>query len=398
MAGALALSATAVVPATATAASAPKLGSRTLKPGMRGTDVLTLQRELTQSGFKLRTTGVYDTATAHTVAAFERRYHLRVNSVATPGFVRTLQKIRSLDIRAIGADANGGGGLGSGSGSGSSGSGSGSSGSGSSGSGTSGTGTSGTPTSTGPTDGEGTGATKMPKLKGSKHVYASRILHSGMTGTDVEMLQDYLTLAGFPTSVDGQFGPNTRASVVSFEKTNHYHANGIVAKIQALTLRRDVNTATAATGTSSGAQATLNADGTATAPAGAPAAVVDAIAAANSIIATPYIYGGGHGSFTDTGYDCSGAVSFALHGGGLLATPADSSGLETFGLSGPGKWITVYSDPEHAFVVIAGLAFDTAHYGATFPAGSGPRWLQPSDATANLSDGGDYIERHPAGL
>jgi peptidoglycan hydrolase-like protein with peptidoglycan-binding domain len=386
MAGALALSAAAVVPATASAAGSPKLGSRTLARGMRGGDVLALQRDLTQSGFKVRATGVYGPATADTVAAFERRYHLRVNSVATPGFVRALQRIRSLDIRAIGADSNGGGGLGSGSGK-----------AGTSGSGTTSTGTGGTPTS-GPTDGEGTGATKMPKLKGPRHAYASRVLRTGMTGTDVEMLQDYLTLAGFPTSVDGQFGPDTRASVISFEQTNHYRANGVVAKIQALALRRDVNTATAATGTSSGAQATLNSDGTVTAPAGAPAAVVNAIAAANSIIDTPYIYGGGHASFTDTGYDCSGAVSFALHGGGLLSTPEDSSGLESFGLSGPGKWITVYSDPEHAFVVIAGLAFDTAHYGATFPSGSGPRWLQPADATANLSDGGGYVERHPAGL
>ena len=107
---------------------------------------------------------------------------------------------------------------------------------------------------------------------------------------------------------------------------------------------------------------------------------------------------GENGSFTDSGYDCSGAVSFALHGGGLLATPEDSSQLETFGRPGPGKWITVYSDPEHAFVVIAGLAFDTAHYGPTFPSGSGPRWLEPNDVTANLQDGGDYVERHPAGL
>jgi peptidoglycan hydrolase-like protein with peptidoglycan-binding domain len=222
-------------------------------------------------------------------------------------------------------------------------------------------------------------------------------MRPGMTGTDVEYLQQYLTLAGFPTSIDGQFGPQTRTSVISFEQANDYHTNGIVNRAQATELRRDVNTASVATGTSE-QQATLNSNGTVTAPADAPASVQNAIAAANTIIDDPYIYGGGHASFTDVGYDCSGAVSFALHGGGLIASPEDSSQLETYGDAGPGQWITVYTDPEHAFVVIAGLAFDTAHYGATFPAGTGPRWLEPSEATANLSDGGDYVERHPAGL
>ncbi len=379
-----------MIPATATASAAatPRLGSRTLKEGMRGTDVLTLQRDLTQSGFAVRATGVYDAATDRTVSAFQRRYDLSRTGEATPGFVRTLVKIHALDLRAIGADSSnsGGGGLGS-----STGTGAGTS---------SGTGTTsgkGTGSTTGTTDGEGSGTTQsMPKIKGPKRAYGSRVMHRGLVGTDVEYLQEYLTLAGFPTSVDGQFGPATRASVVAFEQANKFARNGVVSHSQAMFLKRDVNTAVTATGLS--AQATLNSDGTVTAPASAPAAVRNAIAAANSIIDTPYIYGGGHGSFTSTGYDCSGAVSFALHGAGLLTAPEDSSQLETFGEAGPGQWITVYTDPEHAFVVIAGLAFDTAHYGATFPGGSGPRWLQPADATANLSDGGDYVERHPAGL
>ena len=95
----------------------------------------------------------------------------------------------------------------------------------------------------------------------------------------------------------------------------------------------------------SGSQATLNSDGTATAPADAPQAVEDAIAAANSISDAPYTYGGGHGSFESSGYDCSGSVSFALHGGGLLSSPLDSTGFMTWGESGPGSWITVYSHP-----------------------------------------------------
>jgi hypothetical protein len=127
----------------------------------------------------------------------------------------------------------------------------------------------------------------------------------------------------------------------------------------------------------------LNSDGTATAPANAPAAVKGAIAAANAISDMPYVYGGGHGSFEASGYDCSGAVSYALHGGGLLSTPLDSTGFMTWGESGPGEWITVYSNPGHAYVVIAGLRFDTS-------GGAGPRWQGPRDPAG-------FVATHPPG-
>lgn len=132
-----------------------------------------------------------------------------------------------------------------------------------------------------------------------------------------------------------------------------------------------------------GASATLNSDGTATAPADAPQAVKDAIAAANAISDMPYLWGGGHGSFESSGYDCSGAVSYALHGGGFLSTPLDSTGFMTWGDSGPGSWITVYSNPGHAYVVIAGLRFDTS-------GGAGPRWQGPRDPTG-------FVATHPSG-
>jgi peptidoglycan hydrolase CwlO-like protein len=123
----------------------------------------------------------------------------------------------------------------------------------------------------------------------------------------------------------------------------------------------------------------------ASAPASAPAAVQAAISAANSIATTPYIWGGGHGSFESSGYDCSGAVSFALHGGGFLESPLDSTGLETWGEPGPGHWITVYANAGHAWMMIAGLAFDTV-------GGPGPRWhSSPVDSTAG------FIARHPPG-
>ena len=124
----------------------------------------------------------------------------------------------------------------------------------------------------------------------------------------------------------------------------------------------------------------------ASAPGSAPEQVKGAIAAANAIAMTPYIWGGGHGSFESSGYDCSGAVSYALHGGGLLESPLDSTGLETWGEAGAGHWITVYANAEHAWMVIAGIAFDTV-------GGPGPRWhSSPVDSPEG------FIARHPPGL
>ena len=134
-----------------------------------------------------------------------------------------------------------------------------------------------------------------------------------------------------------------------------------------------------------GESAQVISESEASAPAAAPQAVKDAISAANSIATTPYIWGGGHGSFESSGYDCSGAVSFALHGGGFLESPLDSTGLETWGEPGPGKWITVYANAGHAWMVIAGIAFDTV-------GGPGPRWHDP---WVDSPEG--FIVRHPGG-
>ncbi len=133
----------------------------------------------------------------------------------------------------------------------------------------------------------------------------------------------------------------------------------------------------------SGSRATLNSDGTANAPANAPAAVKAAIAAGNEITNTPYIWGGGHGSFEAAGYDCSGSVSYVLHGGGFLDSPLDSTGLMTWGDAGPGNWISVYAHSGHTFMTVAGLRFDTS--------GAPPRWQ-----TAPRSSAG-YVVRHPPG-
>jgi membrane-bound lytic murein transglycosylase B len=143
----------------------------------------------------------------------------------------------------------------------------------------------------------------------------------------------------------------------------------------------------AAETTVQGAEAVLQPNGLAAAPAAAPPAVKAAIAAANSIATTPYVWGGGHASFYSYGYDCSGAVSFALYGAGLLDTPLTSGSLESYGEPGPGKWITIYANATHAYVVIAGLRWDTvgdAH-------GTGPRW----HAEPPYPQG--FVVRHPAG-
>ena len=133
-------------------------------------------------------------------------------------------------------------------------------------------------------------------------------------------------------------------------------------------------------------------NGVAYAPAAAPIEVQKAIWAANRIIGKPYVYGGGHNrAFKSAGYDCSGTVSYALHGGGLLRSPLDSSSFMSWGQRGLGQWITVYTNPGHAFVVIAGLRLDTSAAGD--PSGArGPRWRP----TLRSSHG--YRARHPIGF
>jgi cell wall-associated NlpC family hydrolase len=136
-------------------------------------------------------------------------------------------------------------------------------------------------------------------------------------------------------------------------------------------------------------------DGRVIAPASAPRRVKRVIAAANRLVEKPYIYGGGHMPFSsalDHGYDCSGAVSYALYGGRFLRSPLPSGALMSWGRDGPGDWITVYAHGGHAYIVIAGLRFDTSMRDPDAPGpSSGPRWsrtLRESDA---------FVARHPRG-
>ena len=147
-----------------------------------------------------------------------------------------------------------------------------------------------------------------------------------------------------------------------------------------------------------GSKATLLPDGTAAAPADAPPAVQQSIWAANKIVGKPYVYGGGHRAFKSAGYDCSGTVSYALHGGGLLKSPLDSGSFMSWGEKGPGIWITVFTNPGHAYAMIAGLRLDTSAAGVTrkntknaLAFQSGPRWRPV------LRDSRGYRQRHPLG-
>ena len=140
-----------------------------------------------------------------------------------------------------------------------------------------------------------------------------------------------------------------------------------------------------------GTVAKLQSDGLAAAPLDAPPEVQEAVWAANAIIGLPYVYGGGHGNFKSRGYDCSGTVSYALHGASLLRTPLDSGSFMRWGLAGKGSWFTVYTNPGHAFAVIAGLRLDTS------PAGDrsglrGPRWRPVLRSTRG------FRARHPLGF
>jgi hypothetical protein len=244
--------------------------------------------------------------------------------------------------------------------------------------------------------------------------YAARTLSVGSTGSDVRQLQGYLTKVGLPTTRDGQYGRGTAQNMRTFERRKGLRADGRATPSDQRLLKRTAsagagngqpgNAASDGSGgtdpgssssnpppSNSTGKARLSSDGrTAIAPNDAPPEVKKAIAAANRITTKPYRYGGGHGTWEDSGYDCSGSVSYALHGGGLLSKPLDSSSFESWGRSGRGSWITVYANSGHAYTVIAGLRFDTSAAGSNN--GSGPRWR----TKARSSSG--YVARHPSGF
>ena len=193
-------------------------------------------------------------------------------------------------------------------------------------------------------------------------------------GPSVSTLQGKLGL-----SADGVFGPGTYRAVKRFQRGHGLTADGVVGPA--------TWTALGIGGIRPVLKRTRLRGGGSRGVAGVPAAVSRAVAAANRIAGLPYRYGGGHRSFSDNGYDCSGSVSYVLHGAGKLGSPLDSSALMSYGSPGPGRWITIYANPGHTYMVIRGRRYDT-----TGRSESGSRWQHDERSAAG------YIVRHPPGL
>jgi peptidoglycan hydrolase-like protein with peptidoglycan-binding domain len=213
-----------------------------------------------------------------------------------------------------------------------------------------------------------------------------RTLRQGMRGRDVKVLQDYLTRVGFRTGIDGDFGSGTATSVRAFQRAGHMKADGVVTLAVSNALRAAVAKAQKANAGPVG-RGHLNSNGTASPPANAPTTIKKLFAAANRIANKPYVYGGGHATWNDSGYDCSGSLSYALHGAGLLSAPMDSTEFESWGRSGPGHWISIWSNSGHTYMYVAGLRYDTSAQSST----GGSRWT-----TQSRSNGG-FVETHPTG-
>jgi peptidoglycan hydrolase CwlO-like protein len=194
--------------------------------------------------------------------------------------------------------------------------------------------------------------------------------------------------AALQTQQLSALGARSRASSKLSDVNGRLHT--LEAKLAAQAAAAARAAATQSSGTTGSTQVgglAINTGGMVQPPPGAPAAVAQVIAAGTAIATLPYVWGGGHGSFHASGYDCSGSVSYALAAAGLLSSPLDSTGFESWGEPGPGKWITVYANAGHAFMVVAGWRFDTVALAA-----GGTRWSQTMTSTAG------FVARHPAGL
>jgi peptidoglycan hydrolase-like protein with peptidoglycan-binding domain len=327
---------------TRVAASA-KLGKKTLRSGDRGPAVKALQTLLTRAGFKTGTDGEYGGGTVSVVRRFQRAANLKATGVANAA---TLAALRRATNGSAAKNTAGG------------------------------------------YDVRSTGT--------ASHHLGDRIpLRKGMSGHDVRILQDFLKRAGFDTSIDGEFGAGTVKSVKLFESNQKRDSDGVVDAAEIDLLRSLISGAAPAAARTPtqpvdfapGDTATIGDDGLAVAPANAPDQVKQIIAAGNEIATKPYHYGGGHGKWQDSGYDCSGSVSYALHGAGLLEQALPSGDFMSWGEKGPGQWVTLYANSGHIYMMVAGLRYDTSGRQQ-----DGTRWHD--EARSNSG----YTVVHPPGL
>lgn len=292
-------------------------------------------------------------------------------------------------------------------------------------------------------------STTTSSSQGASHTFGSRMLQLGMQGFDVTILQRDLNALHFKIPASGRFNAVTLRELKIFQRRYRLTVDGVAGPTTISTLKRllssklhitesalaakeiatgvavtatsdtqplpagdsglsggvglgttttttgTTTTGTDTTGTTTSPTSTVQdatlIDGLAVPAQGTPQVIVQMLDAGNQIAFDPYIYGGGHGSFTAAGYDCSGSISYVLHAGNLLATPLDSEQFLQYGLAGKGNWITIYTNgPTHAYMEIAGLWFDTA---AQTALNGNDRW---SPVRIGEPGYGTFKARHPA--
>jgi peptidoglycan hydrolase-like protein with peptidoglycan-binding domain len=204
--------------------------------------------------------------------------------------------------------------------------------------------------------------------------------HSSDSGSGSSSVSDVQHALGIPA--DGVFGPQTEQAVKHFQAAHGLAADGVVGPATAQALGIDAPASPLRERHSGSSSSGSSSDGSSS---GSSSAMARMISAADQIANTPYVYGGGHGSFQSSGYDCSGSVSYVLHAGGLLSSPEDSTALESYGSPGPGQHITIYANSGHAWMTIDGRRFDTG-------GGGGSRWKSTPRSSAG------FVVRHPAGF
>ena len=242
-------------------------------------------------------------------------------------------------------------------------------------------------------------ALPVTEAAAAKRGFGARALERPMRGPDVRTLQRLLTNWGLPTAIDGIYGRHTTLRVRSWERNSGRRINGRMSRGELRALSAAVQRGETLPGyvpepepaetapEAPGEVATIGPDGLAIAPASAPPEVQAIIEAGNEIASKPYKYGGGHARKKDSGYDCSGSMSYALRGAGLLDESLDSTGFMSFGDPGKGTWVTTYAHGSHSYMMVAGLRFDTSGLSQ-----DGSRWH-----TTKRSARG-YTVRHPTGL
>ena len=340
--------ATVAPAAVARRSTGEHLGDRALRAGASGRDVRELQKALRKAGFPVPADGRFGPSTVRAVKRFQRAAEL------TPTGVVGRKTVAALQAAAQGASANVSG---------------------------------------------GTAPIRL-KTKGGPQSLGDRVpVKRGMHGHDIRVLQDLLGDAGYDIRVDGRFGSRTFKAVEKFQEDHGRPVDGVMDATDIDALRTAAAAGPPTTPepetadtedtaeTTDGPEATVGPDGMAVAPAEAPPQVQQIIAAGNEIATKPYKFGGGHANFDDTGYDCSGSVSYALHGAGLLDKALPSGGFVDWGEPGPGQWVTIYANGGHMYMVVAGLRFDTSGRSS-----HNTRWQAEQRSSAG------YTVRHPRGL